>query len=187
MNQQIDQEVEIISGAVYTSTFIIYNVEGKIIGISNEPQLNNCLEISNDLINDFKLGKKNFYNYNINYFQNLKEGIIQKEESLLTYTSFLYVLPFVNHFKNEITLIHNKTYWELKIRDDIKYEKNNLNFFLCKKNDPSYFYSYLIFDLSKEKFEVNFQNSFENDITKFSVVTMKKFNSYGIKEKNECT
>lgn len=171
------------NGVVYTSTFLSYSENGKILGIYNEPQsINNLLEISNDLIVDFKLGKKNFYNYKIDYFKNLKEGIFQQDEFLITHTSFLYILPIVDHFKNEVTLIHNNNYWELKIRNDINYEKTILNFFLCKKNDPSYFYSYLCFDLSKQKFKCNFQNSFENDLTNFSIVTMKKFNSYAIKE-----
>ena len=132
---------------------------------------------------DFKLGKKHFYNYKIDYFFNLKNGVIQKEENTIYTLSFLHVIPLVDHFKNEITLIHRRNFWELKIRDDVKYENSNLTFFLSKKDDPSYFYSYITFDLNNLK--LDFKNNFEYDLKNFSVVTMKKFNSYGIKEEHE--
>lgn len=184
MKKTKESTVEIFNGAVYTSTYLQYDSESKIVNISNEKITGeNVLEIDNELIKDFQTGKKQFSNYKIEYFFNLKNGIVQKEETVLYTVPFLNVLPLVDHFKNEITLLHNKSSWELKIRDDLKYDNFKLLFYLTKKDDPSYFYSQLAFDLNNLKLE--FKNSFEYDLKKFSVAVMKKFNSYGVKENYE--
>lgn len=175
-------KIEPFNGVVYNSTFLEYNIYGEIVTVSNEKILGeNVLEIDNSLITDFQLGNKHFRNYKIDYFVNLKKGVVQKEEILVNYTNFLYHIPLVDHYKNEITLVHNQDKWNLKIRENLKFEESNLTFFLCKKDEPSFFYSSIVFNLNKTT-EIKFQNSFEYDLKSFSVLTMKKFNSYGIKD-----
>lgn len=170
------------NGVVYNSTFLKYDVDGKILGISNEKIAgDNVLEIENELITDFQLGKRHFHTYKIDYFFNLKKGVVQKDEVLVYRSNLLYSIPVVDHYKNEITLLHNKNYWELKIRENSNYDFSHLTFFLCKKDEPSFLYSTLIFDLTKKE-KIKFKNEFEKNLKLFSIVTMQKFNSYGIKE-----
>jgi hypothetical protein len=174
-------EVEPFNGAVYNSTFLKYDVDGKIIAISNEKLLgDDVLEIENELIKDFQLGTKHFHSYKIDYFLNLKKGIVQKEEVLVNKLNLLYIIPAVDHYKNEITLLHNSNSWELTIRENVSYENLDLTFFLCKKDDPSFLYSTLMFNLNNRK--IKFKTEFEKNLKLFSVITMKKFNSYGIKD-----
>ena len=96
----------------------------------------------------------------------------------------MYVLPLTSSFNNEITLEHTTDGWSIVVREDAK-EKiklfSILEFFICKKDDPSFLYSKFTVDLNNLS-PVMFATKDEKDLNLISVVTNKKFNSYGIRK-----
>jgi hypothetical protein len=171
---------------VYTKRFIFYNESGKILEIRPYTPVDNTLylEIDYSLVEDFLFGGKSYENYTINYFLNLKNGIVNEDEIIDTDKKFLYSLSKTLSYKNEITLEHCLDSWNLIIRDDVK-EKvklfSKLDFYICKKDEPSFLYSKISFNLSSIQ-PIKFNSIKEQDLNLISVIVSKKFNSYGIKE-----
>jgi hypothetical protein len=175
---------------IYNTRFIYYNEEGKILAIRPYPPSDNTshLEVDFSLVEEFLFGTKSYSNYKINYFLNLVNGIVNEEEiETVEEQQFLYNIPLTSSNNNEITLVHNPTYWSLIIREDVLdkiklFQK--LEFFICKKDDPTFFYSTLAIDLNNIS-PIKFTIEQEKNLRLISVLTYKKFKSYGIKEIHE--
>jgi hypothetical protein len=174
---------------IYNTRFIYYDKSGKIIEIRPYPPIDNTLflEIEFSLIEDFLFGNKsNFISkYRIDYFLNLIKGIKNDEEILMGEDNILlYSIPITSSFSNEITLEHKSDSWNLVFRPNIEQKiklYSNLDFFICKKNDPSFLYSTLNFNVDNLE-PIKFVSELEKDLNLISVMTLKKFKSYGIKE-----
>lgn len=172
---------------IYNTRFIYYNDTGEILAISPFPPEDDQLffEIDFALVEEFLFGNKSYTNYKINYFLNLVNGIINEEETVISEEQqFLHIIPTTSSFNNEITIMHTPSSWNITVRDDVK-EKvklfSKLEFFVCKKDDPSFLYSKFIVDLNNLS-PVEFVTEDEKDLNLISVVTNKKFNSYGIRK-----
>lgn len=182
-----------MSGAVvYNSSFIYFDDAGEVHGLSNvlSDQYKN-FEIDTSLIEDFFLNKKNFKNYNIDYFFNLSKGVIELEEEQTVIESnlSLYLIPRTSAYNNELTIDHDvkNSKWIITIRKDVVDKLDiisNLVFFVTKANDP--YFLYRSFSVAtneiKDNVEINFNTEEENSLTNISLLTVKKFNSYGVKE-----
>jgi hypothetical protein len=172
---------------IYNTRFIYYNDAGEILSIKPFPPEDNQLffEIDFALVEEFLFGNKSYKNYKINYFLNLVNGIVNEEETVITEErQFLYVLPLTSSFNNEITLEHTEDCWNIVVREDAKERVKlfpKLDFFICKKDDPSFLYSKFSIDLNNLS-PVMFVTTDEKDLNLISVVTNKKFNSYGIRK-----
>ena len=172
---------------IYNTRFIYYNDAGEILAIKPFPPGDDQLffEIDFSIVEEFLFGNKSYTNYKINYFLNLVNGIINEEENVISEEQqFLYILPLTSSFNNEITLEHTTDGWSIVVREDAK-EKiklfSILEFFICKKDDPSFLYSKFSIDLNNLS-PVMFATKDEKDLNLISVVTNKKFNSYGIRK-----
>jgi len=184
-----------IAGTVYDKMFVHYDDDGNVYYISNvADDYKRTFAIDINVIGDFLNHRKLASNYKIDYFYNLANGIVNEEQNTITSDSNVaYIIPVSSKFNNEITLVHDKKNkaWTVTARPDIKKKlevMSKLSFFFCKKDDPHYLYSYITVDLvllSKNDIIINFQNEFEKDLSFFSVVVEKKFNSYGIIKHNE--
>jgi hypothetical protein len=179
-----------MNNGIYNTRFIHYNSSGEILTISpfkpEDEQL--FLEIDFSFVEEFLFGNKSFKNYKINYFFNLINGIVNKEETVVSEDKkFLYIIPLTSSFNNEITIEYTPQYWRIVVREDIK-EKiklhSTLNIFVCKKDDPSFLYKELVFDLNSLS-PVYFTNEVETNLKLITLVTTKQFSSYGIKESHE--
>jgi hypothetical protein len=172
---------------IYNTRFIYYNDVGEILAIKPFPPEDDQLffEIDFTLVEEFLFGNKSHTNYKINYFLNLVNGIVNEEETVITEErQFLYVLPLTSSFNNEITLEYTTDCWNIVVREDVKERVKifpKLDFFICKKDDPSFLYSKFSIDLNNLS-PVMFATKNEKDLNLISVVTSKKFNSYGIRK-----
>jgi hypothetical protein len=173
---------------IYNTRFIYYNDAGEIQAIRPFPPEDDQLlffEIDFALVEEFLFGNKSYTNYKINYFLNLVNGIVNEEETVITEErQFLYVLPLTSSFNNEITLEYTTDCWNIVVREDIKEKVKlfpRLDFFVCKKDDPSFLYSKFSIDLNNLS-SVMFATKAEKDLNLISVVTSKKFKSYGIRK-----
>jgi hypothetical protein len=175
---------------IYNTRFIYYNDAGEILAIKPFPPEDDQLffEIDFALVEEFLFGNKSYTNYKINYFLNLVNGIVNEEETVITEERrFLYVLPLTSSFNNEITLEHTTDCWNIVVREDVKERVKlfpKLDFFICKKDDPLFLYFKFSIDLNNLS-PVMFVTTDEKDLNLISVVTSKKFNSYGIKKTYE--
>lgn len=172
---------------IYNTRFIYYNDAGEILTIKPFPPEDDQLffEIDFALVEEFLFGSKSYTNYKINYFLNLVNGIVNEEETVISEEQqFLHVVPKTSSFNNEITIVHTSSSWNITVRDDVK-EKvrlfSKLEFFICKKDDPSFLYSKFTVDLNNLS-PIEFVTEDEKDLNLISVVTNKKFNSYGIRK-----
>jgi hypothetical protein len=172
---------------IYNTRFIYYNDAGEILAIKPFPPGDDKLffEIDFSLVEEFLFGNKSYTNYKINYFLNLVNGIINEEENVISEEQqFLYTVPLAASFNNEITLEHTTDCWNIVVREDVKERVKlfpRLDFFVCKKDDPSFLYSKFSIDLNNLS-PVQFTTENEKDLNLISVVTSKKFNSYGIRK-----
>jgi hypothetical protein len=173
---------------IYNTRFIYYNDAGEIQAIRPFPPEDDQLlffEIDFALVEEFLFGNKSYTNYKINYFLNLVNGIINEEETVISEEQqFLHIVPTTSSFNNEITIIHTPSSWNIKVRDDV-IEKvrlfSKLEFFVCKKDDPSFLHSKFTVDLNNLS-SIEFVTEDEKDLNLISVVTSKKFKSYGIRK-----
>lgn len=175
---------------IYNTRFIYYNDHGEILTIKPMPPDDNQLffEIDFALVEEFLFGNKSYANYKINYFLNLANGITNEEESVADQQQqFLYTVPLTASFNNEITIEHTLNCWNTVVRQDAK-EKiklfSKLEFFICKKDDPSFLYSKFTVNLNNPV-PVGFTTEYEKNLNLISVVTNKQFNSYGIRKSYE--
>lgn len=175
---------------IYNTRFIYYNDSGEIITIKPTPPDDDQLffEIDFVLVEQFIFGNKSYANYKINYFLNLINGIANEEETVADQQQqFLYTVPLTISFNNEITIAHTTHSWNIVIREDSK-EKiklfSKLEFFICKKDDPSFLYSKFSVDLNNLS-PICFTTEYEKDLNLISIVTKKQFASYGIRKTYE--
>lgn len=175
---------------IYNTRFIYYKDNGEIQAIRPFPPEDDQLffEIDFSLVEEFLFGNKSYANYKINYFLNLVNGIVNEEESVADeQQQFLYTVPLTSSFNNEITLEHTSDSWSIVIREDAKEKIKlfpRLDFFVCKKDDPSFLYSKFVVDLNNLS-PVKFITAHEENLNLISLVTNKKFNSYGIRKTYE--
>jgi hypothetical protein len=173
--------------------YVQYDDTGRVHYVNNfqDPVLKN-FEIDLELVVDFLSdGTKDCKKYKINYFFNLSKGVIESEvEEKESHSTLPTVITRTTSYNNEITLDHNlqESKWTIHVRQDLIEQlaiSSNLVFFICKKNDPHYLYSTLIVqpdNLKTGKFDLFFIHDHEKDINNISVVPIRSFNSYGIKE-----
>lgn len=170
--------------------YVHYDASGKVYAVSNiESSEYKNFPIDRELIRDFMAsGRKKAEFYKIEYFYNLSKGVVEYEqEQKIVQNNIPYIVSRTTSYKNEITLEHyaklNK--WKVVLREDVK-EKvqltSNLVFFICKKDNPCILYSTIIIDNSQINADIPFKTKIEQRLNDFSVITSKRFNSYGIKE-----
>lgn len=175
---------------IYNTRFIYYNDSGEIQTIKPFPPDDDQLffEIDFFLVKEFLFGNKSYANYKINYFLNLVNGIVNEEETVVSEKQqFLHIVQTTSSFNNEITLVHTPSSWNITIRDDVK-EKvrlfSKLEFFICKKDDPSFLYSKFVVNLNNLS-PIEFVTEDEKDLNLISIVTKNQFASYGIRKTYE--
>lgn len=176
---------------VYNTSLIYFDDTGAVHGISNIPsdQFKN-FEIDNSLVEDFYTYKKILSNYNIEYFYNLSKGVIEQEQEqkIVDSNLSLHMISRTTAYNNEVTIEHDliNTEWILNFRNDIvdKFDiVSNLVFFVTKNNDPYFLYrSFTVTPTDKSLIKIKFETEKEYDLKKISLFTVKKFNSYGVKE-----
>jgi len=178
---------------VITKLYVQYDDTGRVHYIDNsrDPLVKN-FEIDLELVLDFLSdGNKDCRKYKINYFFNLSKGVIEHElEEKESHNALPTVIKRTTSYNNEITLDHNlkESKWTVHIRQDLLDQleiSSNLVFFICKKDDPHYLYSTLTVqpnNLKTGKFDLFFIHDHEKDINNISVVPIRSFKSYGIKE-----
>jgi hypothetical protein len=181
-------------GTVYNTMYVHYDDDGTVHYISNViDSSKRTFEIDISLIEEFLDYRKHAYNYKINYFLNLANGIVEEQVISNNNSNFIYLVPRTAEFNNELTLVHDKInrQWILTVREDVRYKLEVMPkfvFFLCKKDDPHYLYSYFTVDatsLMKQDMAIDFSNEFEVDLNLFSVAVERKLQSYGIREQND--
>lgn len=172
---------------IYNTRFIYYNDAGEILCIRPVPPNDNTLylEIDFSLVEEFLFGNKSYSNYKINYFLNLLNGVVNEEEIFISQEQkFLYIVPITTSLNNEITIEHNGSHWNIILREDMK-EKiklfSRLDFFVCKKDDPTFLFLKFSIDLNNI-LPINFTTEYEKNLESISLVTSKRFKSYGIKK-----
>jgi hypothetical protein len=180
---------------VYNSFFVQYNENGDVLLVSNvkDPAFSN-FEISIDLIPNFITGKKDCRKYNIDYFFKIAEGLLTDDEEYSSLVK-LDLLPYeIPNIINEIVdvLVEHDTLnkcWNI-ITPLYNREKlevvSQIPLFVCKKNCPHILYA--AYYPSADKLiagavTIPFQTDKELELNDVSVMTIKKFKSYGIKEK----
>ena len=170
--------------------YVHYDETGKVHALSNVPStVNKNFEIDKELVKDFMaFGTKKADKYTIEYFFNLSKGIIEKEEEQVTVQNNIpYIIPRTKSYNNEITIEHyvKESKWKICVRDDIKDKlaiTSSFLFFVCKKDNPHVLYTTIYVDSNNVNEDIPFKTKVETKLSKFSLVTNKKFNSYGIKE-----
>jgi len=179
---------------VYNKMYVHYDDEGTVYFISNViDESKRVFEIDIGLVEEFLDFRKQAFNYKIDYFLNLVNGIAEEQKIITGNSNLVYLIPKSSDFNNELTLVHDieNLQWIVTAREDIRYKlevMSRFSFFICKKDDPHYLYSYFNVDapsLMTEDIVIKFQNAFEVDLNLFSIVVERKLESYGILEKNE--
>ena len=178
---------------VINKMYVQYDDTGQVHYVNNfqDPVLKN-FEIDLELVNDFLAnGTKDCKKYKINYFFNLSKGVIEHEsEEQDKQTTFPVVISRTASYNNEITLDHNlqENKWTIYVRQDLIEQleiSSNFVFFICKRDDPHYLYSTMIVEpanLKTGKFDIFFTTEVEKDINNISIVPIRSFKSYGLKE-----
>ena len=178
---------------VINKMYVQYDDTGRVHYVNNfqDPVLKN-LEIDPELVRDFLSdGTKDSRKYKISYFFNLSKGVIESEsEEQDIQATFPISMPRTSSYNNEITLDHNSklSKWTVHIRQDVIDQleiSSNIVFFICKRDDPHYLYNTLIIEphnLKTGTFDLFFTTDVEKDINNISVVPMRTFKSYGLKE-----
>lgn len=175
---------------VVNKMFVHYNDSGEVYLISNIKESDkNIFEIDLDLIEDFLSGKKNYRNYNIDYFINLNNGVIfdDTEYEKLKFAITLHHI-IDKSADADIVIFHDKKNknWSVSANQRIKHKLTSmpaLSFYICKKDDVHYFYKKLLVDsavLQKETIVLPFTTDLELDLDAISIVTTRRFKSYSI-------
>lgn len=189
------QQYEIVhasAGVVYNNMYVHYDDTGAVHSISNTiDPLYKQFEIDILIVQDFLAGgKRSPAKYKIDYFFDLSKGIIQDEDEEVITSNLPYIISTTNPYKTEITLEHDSinTQWIIYAREDVLDRvaiSQPLQFFVCKKDDPHFLYnSFLVKpdDLLQGPVSVEFSSTTEQDLNLFSVITIRTFKSYKIKE-----
>ena len=189
-----DETEIILGGQVYNTFYVHYDSEGKVHSVSNTPSDNlSNFEIDINLIQNFVEGKKDSTKFDIEYFYNISKGlIVDGEDRELTIKSetLLYTIPKDSSSSDEIVVEHDakNLQWTVTARKGID-EKltiiSSINLFVCKKDDPHFLYTqYSITprELINNTLYIPFKTEIEKDFNSVMLTTLKKFNSYSLKE-----
>lgn len=183
-------EVPYREAVIYTSKFITYTEDGTVlIAEQVRDEAKNQLEISLDLIPNFLSGEKRYIDYKIDYFLKIKEGIITDDddyEKVEKYNNVFYEIPKNNDDSATIIIEHDKLNesWNVSV-NNITSSLNQFNLFVTKKHNLNFLYaSHTVNFNSKNKVELKFLNSLENNFDGISIFTMRKFNSYSLRKLN---
>lgn len=191
-----DSEINLhglIESQVYNNVFVYYDDQGTVHLISNvKSQEFNNLEIDINLINSFMIGKKYYGDYDIEHFYNISKGhIVDNEdvEKIIKSETLLFHIEYSSLSSNEIIIEHNEKErkWKFYARPGLDEKLNILSrteFFVCKKDDPHFLYATYSFEpkrLLEGLLEFDFKTDLELNVDNISLVTVKKFNSYGLK------
>lgn len=174
---------------IYNSSFIYFDSDGTVHGISNvaSEQFKN-FEIDNSLVESFYNHKKILANYNIEYFFNLTKGVVLAEEEKVIESNLnLYLIPRTTAYNNEVTVEHDliNQKWIVKFRNDVcdKFDiVSKIVFFVTKHSDPYFLYRSFVVTPSNKSIEIKFETKQEHSLKEISLFTVKKFNSYGVKD-----
>ena len=184
-------ELDFIPPAViYDHMFIHYDDSGAVHLISNvESQDKNNFRIRLDLIEDFLAGRRQCKKFKIEFFFNLSKGIITSEEQIVsTNEKGLHLIPATDAYHNEVTIEHCADEWNIVVNEtakDVLGIIKSLIFFVVEKNNPYHMYKNItvgVDDLKEGNARIKFTISQEANLDLISLVTQKKFKSYGIKE-----
>jgi hypothetical protein len=182
-------------GVVYNTFFVHYDQEGNVHLLSNiKDEQYKIFEIDLFLVDDFLKGKKDYKKYNIEYFYNLSKGVITDEQDNIEYSKPLFqILPLVDTYDNNITVEHDAVskQWTIFADEDALDKLSvlpGLSFYVSKKNDPHFLYR--SFTVKSEELEhgpvtCKFATDNELDLTSISIATLKRFEKYGVTEKND--
>jgi hypothetical protein len=184
----------LIEPQVYNNVFIHYDSNGKVHLISNvrSNEFSN-FEIDINLINSFISGNRFYGDFDIEHFYNISKGIIvdnQNIEKSIKSETLLFNIEYNDLSSNEITIEHNskEQTWKFFARSGLDEKLSIISkteFFVCKKDDPHFLYSTYSFEpklLINGPLEFKFKTDLEVELNNISLVTIKKFNSYGLKE-----
>jgi len=170
--------------------YVHYDDAGTVYAVSNmQSQEYKNFPIDRELIKDFMAyGKKKAEFYKIEYFYNLSKGVIEYEqEQKIVQNNVPYIIPRATAYNNEVTLEHRAKdkKWKVVLREDVR-EKVELTaslvFFICKKDNPHVLYSTIVVNRDNLDADIPFTAAIELNLSNFSLITNKRFNSYGVKE-----
>lgn len=188
-------ETEIISaGQVYNTFYVHYDSEGKVHSVSNTPSNDiSNFEIDINLIQNFVEGKKDFTKFDIEYFYNISKGLIidnEDRELAIKSETLLYTVPKSFTSSDEIIIEHDakNLQWIITARKGID-EKltiiSSISLFVCKKDNPHFLYMHHSIaprELIDNILYLPFKTEIEKDFNSVMLTTLKKFNSYSLKE-----
>jgi hypothetical protein len=189
-----DETEIILGGQVYNTFYVHYDSEGKVHSVSNTPSDNlSNFEIDINLIQNFVEGKKDSTKFDIEYFYNISKGLIvdsEDRELAIKSETLLYTIPNAFSSSDEIVVEHDakNSQWIVTARKGID-EKltiiSSMSLFVCKKDDPHFLYTqYSITprELIDNILYLPFKTEIEKDFNSVMITTLKKFNSYSLKE-----
>ncbi len=171
---------------IHPNMYVYHDELGNITAISNvKDQTKTYLEVPEEKLTDFFNGKKDFNRFKIDYFKFFNHNTIVDETTTVS-NVLVHVIPEVSDtsFK-DIVVILDKTNNSLKflINDTGKavLYQNNLDnpvtFYITKYRNPHYLISKIVVTghdlLNDIVLNINVDE-------KFSLVTTKYFNSYGL-------
>jgi len=173
---------------IHPNMYVYYNDFGNILSISNvKDSAKDYLEVSEEKLKDFLLGKKDFGRYKIDYFKFNYENNLKDESSIDIANNLLYTIPLVgSEMLKDLTIIFDKTNktWQFVLNDAgiqtvHQYSIDKIySFFLVKDRDPHYLIETLQVTGNDLVNSIVLACNYTPKIP--SVTTMKQFNSYGI-------
>lgn len=179
------------NGVVYTTKFINYTDNGKVVSISFEKEEGyKFLEIELDLIPNFVSFNKSFHNYTIEYFRKIKDGLLtdSDEEDTIVKTEYTYYTIPKQVGNSEVIIEHNlaNKHWLVRISDVLNLENlSDFSFHVAHLNNKNFLissYTVQVENIIDNKIIFEFNSSEEQEFDKIQLLTYKKFKSYSVKE-----
>lgn len=173
---------------IHPNMYVYYNDFGNILSISNvKDSAKNYIEVPEEKLLDFLLGKKDYSRYKIDYFKFSYSDNLKDEISVDVSNNLVYMIPVVtDQSTKDLTVIFSKQdkTWQFNLNNTGKETvyQNPLDkvysFFLVKDRDPHFLIETLQVTGSELINGVNIQCNYLPKIPSLS--TMKQFNSYGL-------
>jgi hypothetical protein len=182
-----------MTGTSYATMFIHFDDNSKILFIGNEAEPNvKSFEIKLDLVEDFISGKRKLSKYNIEYFFNLANGIIEEEMPPIVESNLPFIIPTIKG-QAELTVQHllDQRKWTISVLDSAKKKLEimpTFNFYVCSKYNLQELYrtfSIEPVDLIKGPVDVKFEFELENILDNLSVAVNRKLYSYRVISKDD--
>ena len=189
-----DEIIEEFNGAVITTKFIVYDNDDNVISISGVPDdEHNNFEIDFSLIPNFINLKKNFRNYKIGYFVDIANGVITDEddpEPTLKEQTILFEIPCSISTSADIVIKHdvkNKKWTVIANKKCLPRLKTTtvVPIYITFKNKPAFLIRTLLIpsaELEKTEVSIDFLDKIEDSLLEISVLTIKQFKEYCVKE-----